>query len=74
MKINKIISQHRRDFFAIYECQGCGDKVERSGYDDAFFHQNVIPEFKCTKCGKSTKDLGVEYRALTTKYPEGHQV
>lgn len=43
MKINKITYQHRRDFRAIYECEGCGHKVDERGYDDANFHENVIP-------------------------------
>ena len=71
MKIKKIISQHRRDFRAIYECEHCGAERESSGYDDANFHQNVIPTFECHKCGKRAPE---EYRALTTKYPEGYQV
>jgi len=65
MKIQKIISQHRRDFTAIYECEHCGFTEERYGYDDDNFHQNVIPKMKCEKCGKkSPKD----YRPRATKY------
>ena len=71
MKIQKITSQSRRDFHAIYECEHCGDTYEASGYDDANFHQNVIPKFKCKKCGKTADE---NYRALSTKYPEGQQV
>jgi primosomal protein N' len=71
MKINKILYQHRRDFKAIYECEHCGYTIEGSGYDDANFHQNVIPSMKCDECGKQAPD---DYRALTTKYPEGFQI
>jgi transcription elongation factor Elf1 len=71
MKIKKIISQHRRDFTAIYECEHCGHEKEGSGYDDANFHQNVIPDMKCKKCGKKS---GADYRPLSTKYPEGYQI
>ena len=70
MKIKEIISQHRRDFYAIYVCEHCGDEHEESGYDDANFHQNVIPNMKCPKCGKKAPDT---YRALTTKY-QAHEV
>ena len=28
MKIEKIVSQSRRDFRAIYVCEHCGDKIE----------------------------------------------
>ena len=71
MKIKKIISQCRRDFRAIYECEHCEDTQEDSGYDDANFHQNVIPNMECEKCGKKASN---NYRALTTKYPEGFQI
>ena len=69
MKIKKITNQHRRDFTAIYECEHCGHEKTGSGYDDANFHNNVIPSFKCEVCGKSSGD---DYRPLATKYPE-HQ-
>lgn len=71
MKIKEIISQYRRDFTAIYECETCGYECESEGYDDANFHRNVIPEKVCPKCGEKAPDT---YRPLTTKYPEGYQV
>lgn len=74
MKIKRILSQSRRDFQAIYECEGCGEEVEDSGYDDANFHQNVIPKLKCPKCDESSISLGVDYRPLTTRYADGVQV
>jgi predicted RNA-binding Zn-ribbon protein involved in translation (DUF1610 family) len=66
MKIKKIISQHRRDFFAVYECEHCGYTMNSQGYDDANFHQNVIPKITCPECGRCAPP---EYRPLTTKYP-----
>ena len=71
MKIKTITSQHRRDFYAVYECEHCGGTHDGSGYDDANFHQNVIPAMKCSGCGKTAGD---EYRPLATKYPEGATV
>ena len=71
MKIKKIISQSRRDFIARYECEHCGHEYEGSGYDDSYFHAKVIPDMKCTKCGKKANG---NYRPLTTKYPDGMQV
>ena len=68
MKIKTITSQHRRDFVAVFECEHCGHEVSLQGYDDANFHQNVIPTIKCPKCGKVADQ---NYRPLTTKYPEG---
>jgi len=67
MKIKKITSQHRRDFRAIYECEHCGHEHEGSGYDDANFHNNVIPTFECQQCGKMACD---SYKPLAPKYDE----
>jgi predicted RNA-binding Zn-ribbon protein involved in translation (DUF1610 family) len=71
MKIKQILSQHRRDFTAVYECEHCGYTKKGSGYDDANFHHNVVPAMKCPECGRTAGD---DYRPLTTKYPEGFQV
>jgi transcription elongation factor Elf1 len=67
MKIKKITSQTRRDFTAIYECEHCGHESVGGGYDDAYFHQNVIPDMTCWKCGKKADK---DYRPLATKYAE----
>ena len=71
MKIKTITSQHRRDFDAIYECEHCGHTQEGCGYDDSYFHQQVIPVMPCKKCGKIAGD---DYRPLTTKYPDGYVI
>lgn len=68
MKIKKILSQSRRDFIAIYECEHCGNEKEGQGYDDANFHKNVIPTMKCEKCNGFADE---SYQPLTTKYREG---
>ena len=67
MKIKTILNQHRRDFIAIYECEHCAHEEKRDGYDDTYFHQNVIPQMKCPKCNKKANE---NYRPLTTKYPD----
>jgi len=72
MKIKEIISQSRRDFTAIYECEHCGHTYKGSGYDDTYFHQTVIPKIMaCSKCGKKAPE---DYRALATKYPDNQTV
>lgn len=71
MKIKEILSQHRRDFRAIYVCEHCGYEYEDSGYDDEHFHTHVIPDKVCPKCGKKAPE---NYRPLATKYPEGFQI
>jgi len=75
MRIKEILSQYRRDFYAIYECEGCGHITgKESGYDDRYFHDEVIPQMKCTSCGKSRNDLGVQSQVTETKYHEWMQV
>lgn len=75
MKIKEIVRQHRRDFYAIYECENCGAITRRqSGYDDRNFHDNVIPNMKCEKCGKSRNDLGITAEPTATRYPAWMQV
>ncbi len=71
MKIKSIISQSRRDFSALYVCEHCGHETKGTGYDDANFHENVIPSTVCGKCGKKADE---NYRPLATKYPEGRVV
>ena len=63
MRIFKILSQYRRDFVAIFECEHCGFKVEKKGYDDKNFHHNVIPEI-----------ADQNYRPLEPKYPDDFQI
>ena len=71
MQIKKIVSQLRRDFYAIYECEHCGHETMDDGYDDRNFHKNVIPTMKCGACGEMA---GKDYRPLATKYPENTTV
>ena len=65
MKIKEIINQHRRDFTAIYQCQHCNFEIKKDGYDDDYFHQQVIPKMKCENCGKIAND---DYEPLKPKY------
>lgn len=74
MKIKEITCQHRRDFTAIYVCEGCGHEEKGSGYDDNYFHTIVIPDKRCAACGKIGREVGADYRPLQPKYAEGQQV
>lgn len=71
MKIKEKLRQSRRDFYAIYVCEHCGYKEEKRGYDDAYFHNSVIPNMECPKCGKKASE---DYEAMKTVYPEGYQI
>lgn len=65
MRIKQILSQSRRDFTAIMECEFCGETDKNaSGYE-------VIPNMKCKGCGHSTISKGGEIKPQQTKYPEG---
>lgn len=70
MKIQKITSQNRRDFIAVYECEHCGHTETGRGYDDDYFHRTVVPGMKCKQCGKVA---GADYRPMGTKYA-AHEV
>jgi len=76
MKIVKIYNQIRRDCWCDLECEECGNKETRkSAYDDRNYWDNVIPNAKCTKCGKSSNNLGLRItQNIQTKYPQGFQV
>lgn len=65
MKIERILNQNRRDFTAIYKCEHCGTEKEGRGYDDANFHQSVIPKMKCIVCEKTSAS---DYIPRETKY------
>ena len=71
MKIKRILNQSRRDFTAEYECEHCGHVIEGSGYDDSYFHKQVIPAMECKECSKTAAE---DYRPLATKYPDGYQI
>jgi len=67
MKIKKITWQYRRDFYADYECEHCGHIRNGEGYDDTYFHETVIPDMVCPKCGKKADE---SYRPLKPKHDD----
>ena len=71
MKIKETLYRNRRDFKALFECEHCGEITERWGYDDAYFHNSVIPEIECPKCGLKASD---DYKPIIPRYPEGQVV
>ncbi len=71
MRIKTIESSHRRDFHATYECEHCGATKRSHGYDDANFHDNVVPAMVCAECGRTA---AADYQPLTPKYGEGEIV
>lgn len=71
MRIEEILSQNRRDFRAIFKCEHCGHEIEQGGYDDAYYHREVVPTMRCEKCDKTAAD---DYTPRATKYEEGYQI
>lgn len=54
MKIKSVKPIGGRDFYATMECEHCGHTQEnKSGYDDAYYHDHVIPGQYCGGCGKN---------------------
>lgn len=75
MKVTKRYNQHRRDLSIDMECENCGaEETKISAYDDTNYWVNVVPNFKCKECGKSSNDLGIRPESIGTKYPEGYQI
>lgn len=71
MRIKNITSQNRRDFNAIFECEHCNFEEEKGGYDDANFHNNVVPKMICKDCNKISDG---DYIPLDAKYDANQQV
>lgn len=55
MRLIKKLDKVNHDFQGVYECETChGVRIDKSldSYDDANFHENVIPEMPCYLCDK----------------------
>jgi hypothetical protein len=74
MKMKNKTYQPRRDFKAIFECQGCGEEEERWGYDDRYFYDVTMPKLPCKKCGATTLSLGLDPEHTATRYAEGQVI
>jgi hypothetical protein len=73
MRLVKILSQHQRDFKGEYQCENCNAFEDIRGYDDRYFHDNVIPKMKCDRCGLSTLDTGTPVQLVKTEYTDSTQ-
>lgn len=70
MRITKTYNWMRRDFCATMQCESCGHTQENTScYDDRNYYDNIIPDIKCDKCGKSTIEIGASPQLVATKYP-----
>lgn len=55
MRIETIKDQIRNDIFGTLKCEHCGASQKFTGYDDDYYHQNVIPKIACKACGKDRR-------------------
>jgi hypothetical protein len=54
MRIKEILSSHRSDFTAMMECEHCESTQKlTTGYNDAYYHDRVIPSMTCNACKKN---------------------
>ncbi len=75
MEVTKRYNQHRRDLYIDIKCESCGnERTVTCAYDDRNYWDNVVPNFKCEECNKSSNDLQTKPVHIPTKYPEGFQV
>jgi len=69
MKVIRRYNQTRRDLHIDIECESCEAKnTITSAYDDRNYWDNVVPSFKCPKCGQSSNDLGIKAEYMPTRY------
>ncbi len=69
MLITKKYGWSRRDFSYDCKCEGCGHvETNHSGYDDANYYENVVPDQRCTKCKESTNSMGKPVEPAELKY------
>jgi len=75
MKVISKYNQMRRDCNVDLECEDCGElRTITNAYDDRNYWDNVIPSYKCKKCGKSTNDLGLKPEFTQTRYGDYENV
>ena len=75
MKLIEKTDQMRRDCWITIKCESCGEiEKDVSAYDDRDFWDNVLPDMKCEKCGKSTFDMGLNKQPVATRYSDFEQV
>ena len=57
MQIKIITTQIRNDIYGVLRCEHCGHEMQFTGYDDEYWHNNVLPAKICPECDKTTKDI-----------------
>ena len=55
MYIKKLEKVRSRDLYCILKCEFCGAEKYQYGYDDEYYFIQVVPDIKCSNCGRSAK-------------------
>ena len=56
MQIKKITTQIRNDIYGVLKCEHYGHEVQFTGYDDEYWHNNVLPAKECPECKKKSNE------------------
>lgn len=68
MKIQKNLTTFGSDFTALMVCESCGTTAKlMSGYNDAFYHNHVIPCINCPTCDRNHYGESSELGAIRRK-------
>lgn len=52
MFVKLVTDRNRNDFWYTGECEHCGhERKNMSGYNDAYYHEQVVPSLRCASCG-----------------------
>lgn len=63
MRLTKVTERYGNDFWGEIECEFCQHKAKLdSGYEDAYYHAEVIPSMVCRSCGKTGKQWKEQQR------------
>ena len=46
---------NRKDIYCCFRCEFCGNEQYGAGYDDEYYFSQVVPEIKCSNCGRSSR-------------------
>ena len=55
MKIQKILSQNKKELECIFRCEFCGHMKQDKAFDDEEYLNRVLPTLPCPKCGEATR-------------------
>jgi len=67
MYIKEILSRNRRDLTVVFMCEHCGYEITGHAYDDSYYHEHVVPQKECPRCGRVAAS---DYKPLEPQHPD----